>query len=180
MPCWVAPIVAAELWCVTPGHVLGAIADGSLPSRTEYGFVLVDVAPEGACPTPRSRQGPPPPTYVVVSYDDPIQQVLADEVPPTGIAAVLNPLTDPGPLWVPPAEVPAAEVPAIEVPAVDDELPPLDEEEDDTPITNWRQVRSNMGRMRKPPARTPPPAAFAALASPGRRPLPCRRTRLPA
>ena len=42
------------------------------------------------------------------------------------------------------------------------ELPPLDDEEDDKPIGNWRQVRSNVGRMRRPPTRTPPPAAFAA------------------
>lgn len=152
MPCWVAPIVAAELWGVTPGHVLGAIADGSLPSREEYGFVLVDVAPDGACPAPRAPQGPPPPTYTVVSHDDaPPQAVdfaevpaLAHEAPPDPL-----PLPEPQPLWAPPP-LPVADE------AEDGEIPPLDEEEDDEPISHWRQVRSNMGRMRKPPAPRPP------------------------
>ena len=147
MPCWVAPTVAAELWGVTPGHVLGAIADGSLPSRQEYGFVLVDVAPEGTCPPPR-RQGPPPPTYVAVSYDEPADQ--SDPVPVPEWA--LSPAPPPPPEPVPP----------VADNAPDDELPPLDEEEDDKPITHWRQVRSNTGRLRKPPGRRPPPAAFAA------------------
>ena len=52
MPCWVAPVVAAELWGVSLEHVLGAIADGSIPSGREYGFVVVDVAPRWCRPHP--------------------------------------------------------------------------------------------------------------------------------
>jgi hypothetical protein len=139
MPCWVAPIVAAELWGVTPGHVLGAIADGSLPSKREYGFVVVDVAPDGACPAP--RRGPPPPTFVLVA-----------DLPP-------DPEVPEVPSIVPAEVVPVAED-IVEEP-VSDELPPLDEEEDDKPISNWRQVRSSVGRLRKPPIRLGP-TAFAA------------------
>ena len=149
MPCWVAPVVAAELWGVSLNHVLCAIADGSLPSRREYGFVVVDAVPEGNCPQSR-RDGPPPRTYV------PVSEVTSDVL---------------GEFGVPPAPVP--EVPSVfgsdpiqaPAPFLDDggtdELPPLDDEEDDKPISNWRQVRANMGRVRKPPTRTPP-AAFAA------------------
>ena len=161
MPCWVAPIVAAELWGVTPGHVLGAIADGSLPSRQEYGFVLVDVAPEGACPQPR-RQEPPPPTYTVVSYDDAGVESLAAGAAWSGPTPVPEIAAEPESAPQPHPEPHPLIAPPVADDAVDPELPPLDEEEDDVPISNWRQVRSNMGRMRKPPTRTPPPAAFAA------------------
>ena len=152
MPSWVTPVVAAELWGVSPGHVLAAIADGSLPSRKEYGFVLVDVAPDGACPATRPRHGPPPPTYTVVSYDDAPEQVEL---------AVLAELAQ-----TPHDSEPCDSVPLVPVilppdESTSDELPPLDEEEDDKPITHWRQVRSSTGRTRKPPMRQPP-AAFAA------------------
>ena len=162
MPCWVAPVVAAELWGVSLGHVLGAIADGTIPSHQEYGFTLVDVAPDGALPpAPRPRQGPPPPTYVVVSDDFASDgPTTSDDLPTSDPAEPPQPLV-PVP-WVidevAPAPVPSpAERPGI----VEDEMPPLDEEEDDKPISHWRQVRSNMGRVRKPPARIPP-SAFAA------------------
>ena len=148
MPCWVAPIVAAELWGVTPGHVLGAIADGSLPSRREYGFVLVDVAPEGACPAPRN--GPPPPTYVMASD---LPQVFGDVADVADVAAEVPPQV--------PSVVPEVPTDAVVEDPVSDELPPLDEEEDDKPISHWRQVRASVGRVRKPPTRQPP-AAFAA------------------
>lgn len=128
MPCWVAPVIAAELWGVSLEHVLCAIADGTLASQVEYGFTVVDVAPAPlSYQPPRRPDQPPPPTYVLI--DD-----------------------------LPPPQEPVA-VPEV----VDDgdsaELPPLDEEEDDTPIGNWRDVRSKMGRMRRPPKRAAPLAA---------------------
>jgi hypothetical protein len=106
------------------------MADGSLPSRQEYGFTLIDVAPHvGSNQTTRRPNQPPPPTYVVV--DEPVAEA-------------------------PPTEAPR---PA----AVDDSpacgLPPLDEEEDDVPITHWREVRSRVGRSRQPPRRVAPRAA---------------------
>lgn len=168
MACWVAPVVAAELWGVSLGHVLGAIADGTIPSCQEYGFVLVDVAPDGGPPPAARRpEGPPPPTYVVVTEEaateDPgaahliaAAQLAEPADVPAAIADVPWALEESAPV---PAPVPAPQqhLPA----AADEELPPLDEEEDEKPISHWRQVRSNMGRMRKPPGRTPP-AAFAA------------------
>ena len=151
MPCWVAPVVAAELWGVSLNHVLCAIADGTLPSRREYGFVVVDVAPEGTCPQPR-REGPPPRTYVLASEVTP--EVLGDfGVPPAPVPEV-PPIFGSDPIQAP------APAPIVDDSGTD-ELPPLDEEEDDKPISNWRQVRANMARVRKPPGRTPP-AAFAA------------------
>ena len=164
MPCWVAPVVAAELWGVSLSHVQCAIADGSLPSRREYGFVVVDVAPEGVHPQPH-RSGPPPRTYVLVSEVTGEAAAEVPEVPELTAAAAQAPEPEllPEPFISEPI-VPEAIVqePAVEEP-VSDELPPLDEEEDEKPISHWRQVRSSMGRMRKPPARTPPsPTAFAA------------------
>lgn len=160
MPCWVAPVVAAELWGVSLGHVLGAIADGTIPSHQEYGFTLVDVAPDGALPqTPCPRQGPPPPTYVVMSDEGAADgMTTSDDLPATEPADAPQPVA-PVPWAI--DEVPPVPAPAELPPIFEDELPPLDEEEDDKPISHWRQVRSSMGRMRKPPARIPP-AAFAA------------------
>lgn len=131
MPCWVAPVIAAELWGVSLEQVLCAIADGTLPSQVEYGFTVVNVAPVPLAYQPPRRPGQPaPPTYVLV-----------DELPPQ--------------------QVPAEPVSVRELIDEGDsaELPPLDNEEDDTPIGNWRDVRSKMGRMRRPPKRTPPLAA---------------------
>jgi hypothetical protein len=148
MPCWVAPVVAAELWGVSLEHVLCAIADGSIESRREYGFVVVDVAPTGAVPEPRKRAGPPPPTYVVIS--DGVHSAPESSVLPVAVPWGMN-VPGPEPMSVPPPLVPD-DVPEIP-PIIDDELPPLDDEEDDKPIGNWRQVRSSVGRSRKPPGR---------------------------
>ena len=127
MPCWVAPVVAAELWGVSLNHVLIAIADGTLPSQREYGFTLVDVAPHVAAQPPRRPGQPPPPTFVLFEES-------AENTPP-----------------------PVAPPPVINEPNA--ELPPLDVEEDDVPITHWREVRSRVGRSRQPPRRLAPVAA---------------------
>jgi hypothetical protein len=131
MPCWVVPVVAAELWGVGVDHVLRAVADGHVPSKQEYGFTVVDVAPDGAhCPPPRGPDQPAPPTFV-----------LLEDLTPTP----------------PPAEIPF--VPQAIDHDDSSELPPLDEEEDDVPIAHWREVRSRVGRTRQPPKRLAPRAA---------------------
>ena len=131
MPCWVVPVVAAELWGVGVDHVLRALADGTVPSKQEYGFTVVDVAPESSIfPPPRRPDEPPPPTFVLVNDPTPVR--LPADVP------VAPPLADQGDA---------------------SELPPLDEEEDDVPITHWREVRSRVGRTRQPPRRVAPRAA---------------------
>lgn len=142
MPCWVVPVIAAELWGVSLEHLLLGIADGTVPSRTECGFVVVDVAPESTVYERPRRAGPPPPTYVVVNG-------ASDEVPEV---PALIPDRASEPVLVP-AEVVSE--------SFDGEIPPLDEEEDDKPISNWRQVRSSVGRTRMPPARVPPVASAA-------------------
>lgn len=126
MGCWVVPAIAAEVWGVGLDHVLARIADGSLPSRREYGFLLVDAAPDNRPVTPPPRVGPPPPTFI------PVLRESAHEVEPRVCA---------------------------DDPIEDGELPPLDEEEDDRSIRDWRAVRARMSRMRTPPRRRPPVAA---------------------
>jgi hypothetical protein len=45
MGCWVVPVVAAEMWNVPVNQVLEGIRSGKIPTKTELGFTLVDVAP---------------------------------------------------------------------------------------------------------------------------------------
>jgi hypothetical protein len=129
MPCWVAPVIAAELWGVSLNQLLGAIADGVVPSRQEYGFTVVDAARGCATYPPPRRPGQPAPrTYVLVSEE-------AAPAPQVPQRTDVDPGGDCG------------------------ELPPLDEEEDDKPISHWRDVRSRVGRTRRPPQLPPPRAA---------------------
>ncbi len=44
MSCWVAPAVAAEMWHCGIDQILEAVRNGSIPSRIEGGFLLVEVA----------------------------------------------------------------------------------------------------------------------------------------
>jgi hypothetical protein len=121
--------------------VLARIADGSLAATESCGFTVVDAAPWGTVTQPpRPSSEPPPTTYVAIAADNiPValsfEQFLAEEVP-APVAPVIEPVDD-----------------------VDPELPLLDEEEDDKPIGNWREVRSRTGRIRRPPLRTAPLAA---------------------
>jgi hypothetical protein len=46
MSCWVVPSIAAEMWGVSVNHVMEGIRGGKIPSRSELGFTVVDVAPE--------------------------------------------------------------------------------------------------------------------------------------
>ena len=148
MACWVVPAIAAELWGLDIQHVLGAIADGSIASREEYGFTVVDVAPDSATYQRQRRPDEPaPPTYVAVSRD-------TDEADPRSLLPIF-PADDSNSVPVP---IP---VPVDETLEEDPEIPPLDEEEDDKPISDWRDVRSRVGRSRVPPRRTPPAAAAA-------------------
>src|SRR5690242_14239079 len=58
MSCWVVPSVAAELWGIPLEQLMGQIRAGTVTSRTEHGFVMVDVAPdsERIAPAPRRRR----------------------------------------------------------------------------------------------------------------------------
>ena len=56
MSCWVVPTLAAEVWGVPLEQVLGQVRAGTVPSKVDCGFVLVDIAPDG------QRIAPPPTT----------------------------------------------------------------------------------------------------------------------
>jgi hypothetical protein len=46
MSCWVVPDVAAELWGISVEEVMESVQAGRVPSRREFHFLLVDVAPD--------------------------------------------------------------------------------------------------------------------------------------
>jgi hypothetical protein len=71
MSCWVVPMVAAEMWGVPVEAVLQKARDGQVPSKSENGFMFVDVAPDSPkIDVPRSLRPPRPPTYSVVTTDE--------------------------------------------------------------------------------------------------------------
>lgn len=76
MSCWVVPSIAAEFWGTTVADVMERIRRGTVPSKVEYGFLVVDVAPGGsAVSAQRTAAAAPPPTYVLaelpeMAYDD--------------------------------------------------------------------------------------------------------------
>jgi hypothetical protein len=78
MSCWVVPTLAAELWGVPLDHVLGQVQSGAVPSKVDYGFTLIDVAP--GCDyiaSPPAPVVPPPPTFVSV---DPAETALSASI----------------------------------------------------------------------------------------------------
>ena len=71
MSCWVVPSVAAEFLGISIAAVLEKARIGSIPSKTELGFTLLDVAPN----SPRAETGfrrpaTPPPTYCAPPSDE--------------------------------------------------------------------------------------------------------------
>lgn len=90
MSCWVVPTLAAEIWGVSLDHVLWQVNSGAIPSKVDYGFVLVDVAPGSdmiAPPPAAAPVSPPPTTFVPVSdglSEDEVAALAVPEVaPPT-------------------------------------------------------------------------------------------------
>ena len=130
MACWVVPAIAAELWGVPVSHVLARIDEGSLQSKTEAGFLFVDVLPDAPALAAGTAHEPPP-TYTVISDEE--QEAL--ETPAQEEVPVL-------------AEV-AEEVDPDEVEN------PFDEQTPSFSAKDWRQVRSSIARTRKPPRRPP-------------------------
>jgi len=73
MACWVVPTIAAELWNISVQHVLDGIREGRIPTRSENGFIFVDVAPNSPDITPpRKRPEDRPPTFVIVPQESEI------------------------------------------------------------------------------------------------------------
>jgi hypothetical protein len=77
MSCWVVPTVAAELWGVSVDTILSRARAGEVPSKTENGFMFVDVAPDShRIETPKSLR---PSTFTVVTEVKPGALRLADD-----------------------------------------------------------------------------------------------------
>lgn len=73
MACWVVPAIAAELWNVSVQQVLDCIQEGRIPTRSENGFLFVDVAPHSPSITPpRKRPEDRPSTFVRVEQESAI------------------------------------------------------------------------------------------------------------
>ncbi|HEX2972939.1 MAG TPA: hypothetical protein VHP11_11435 [Tepidisphaeraceae bacterium] len=129
MSCWVVPAVAAEYWGIPITQVLERAKSGAVASKTEFGFMLVDVAPN----SPRAETGfrPPaanPPTYVKASDELTAEEEFA--------------LADAKPAREEPSEEPAD-------PELVTETTDLDETFD------WREARRAAGRQRRAPRATP-------------------------
>src|SRR5687768_6336715 len=70
MACWVVPAIAAEFWGVSIDHVMGQVRDGHVESKSEDGFLFVDVAPESLPFNAQPAAAPPPPTYALVTREE--------------------------------------------------------------------------------------------------------------
>ena len=80
MSCWVVPSVAAELWGVSVEQVQARIREGSLPSKQDSGFTVIDVAPDSpVAQTPKTPRPPAPPTYRAVTREE-IRALVGDAV----------------------------------------------------------------------------------------------------
>lgn len=89
MSCWVVPAVAAELWGVAVNEVLAQIKRGTITSKSEYGFTLVDVAPESpkfqrslipAEPRPLTYKPASAPMPLALAEDDDVQDEELTEI----------------------------------------------------------------------------------------------------
>jgi hypothetical protein len=77
MSCWVVPTVAAELWGVAVDTILDRARSGLVPSKTENGFMFVDVAPDSERCTP--PKGIRPPTFTAVTEVKPGELRIAND-----------------------------------------------------------------------------------------------------
>jgi hypothetical protein len=81
MSCWVVPMVAAEMWGVPVGSVLEKARSGEVPSKSENGFLFIDVAPGSpTCDPPKALRPAHPPTYVVVNANESVAVATGDGV----------------------------------------------------------------------------------------------------
>ena len=131
MPSWVVPTVAAEYWGVSVEQVMSDVAAGRVISRSEGGFLFVDVDPSREVP----EVAIPKPAY---------RRPLAWT--PSVAAAMPEPV------------ISAAERDALlghedhetqHAFGGSDAVAPLTLSEDDIP--NWNEVRARVGRTRRAP-----------------------------
>jgi hypothetical protein len=176
MSCWVVPSVAAELWGIPLEQLMGQIRAGAVTSRTEHGFVMVDVAPdsERIAPAPRRRRPrtrtftpavEPGPTGAASVVSDAELAALGIEARPTPAAAAdgLRP-EEPCDIAMRVAAAAAdsdhyAIGPACDEHLHEDEMGPAGDPDpdrdgiyaDEGPPLHWQVVRARVARTRKPP-----------------------------
>jgi hypothetical protein len=64
MSCWVVPSVAAEMWGMSVCQIMERVKAGMMPSRQEFGFTTVDIAPQTPRVEPVKARFRQPKTYV--------------------------------------------------------------------------------------------------------------------
>jgi hypothetical protein len=126
-------------------HVMAKVRDGAIPSKTEAGFLFVDIMPEPTARVAQKSDEPAPSTFMEVSEAE--LEALADSL-----------VVDPE-LFTPIA--PAIATPFLIEATIryseDDEeggdvVEPFEDEETPTfSAKDWRRVRAETGRLRKPP-----------------------------
>lgn len=177
MSCWVVPSIAAELWGIPLEQLMGQIRAGAVTSKTEHGFVLVDVAPdsERVAPSPRRRR---PRTRTFTPVVEPtlgIPAPLVSDAELPALAANVRPMTAADGLRPEePCDI-AVRVAAAAADADDDdddriraacdqhlhedEMGPAGDPDpdrdgiyaDEGPPLHWQVVRARVARTRKPP-----------------------------
>src|SRR4051812_23471691 len=82
MSCWVAPILAAEIWGISVEQVMARVRDGEVATRNEGHFTFVDVAPDSPITVPmQSSAGDRPATFSPVAEEE-IEALVATDVEP--------------------------------------------------------------------------------------------------
>jgi hypothetical protein len=90
---WVVPAIAAELWNVSVQHIMDCIREGRVPSRSENGFVFVNVAPHSDSITPpRLRPEDRPPTFVMADREKPAEIAPDDSLSAEELEELRQPL----------------------------------------------------------------------------------------
>ncbi|MGH7178800.1 MAG: hypothetical protein ACREJC_15585, partial [Tepidisphaeraceae bacterium] len=70
MSCWVVPTVAADVWGVSVQHILEQVRHGTIPHKSEEGFLFVDIAPESPQLEPAPTSARQPLSYTVVTSEE--------------------------------------------------------------------------------------------------------------
>lgn len=154
MSCWVVPAIAAEFWGVTLDVVWNRIGSGLVPQKTESGFVFIDLYPWTPGASGMPIHTPPQtfvpaddtPAHVPASWSSPQLEPDAPEQSGDYLQDTQGSL--PGDAFG------ADEEPAEELDLPDDALPELDEEEEATfGRLTWQEVRQQVARQRRGPAK---------------------------
>jgi hypothetical protein len=124
-------------------HVMAKIREGAIPSRSEGGFLFVDIMPEPWAPASQAPAGPPPETFVSVS--DAELEALATAAEPPAPALAFN-----APVYL---STPFVIDHTIRYSEDEEEgVEPFQDEETPTfSAKDWRRVRAETARLRRAP-----------------------------